>query len=43
MLVDSHAHLDDAAFAVAWAAGRTMSLKQAVAYALADEVETPDI
>ena len=31
-----HAHLDDAAFAQAWAAGSTMSLEQAVAYALAD-------
>ncbi len=31
-----HAHLDEATFAVAWAAGAAMTLEQAVAYALAD-------
>jgi hypothetical protein len=31
-----HAHLDDATFATAWAAGCAMSLEQTVAYALAD-------
>ncbi len=31
-----HAHLDEAAFATAWAAGSAMSLEQAVTYALAD-------
>jgi predicted ATPase/DNA-binding SARP family transcriptional activator len=31
-----HAHLDDATFAAAWAAGCALSLEQAVAYALAD-------
>jgi hypothetical protein len=29
-------HLDEAALAAAWAEGQTMSLDQAVAYALAD-------
>jgi len=33
-----HAHLDDATFAAAWAAGIAMSLAQAVAYALADPI-----
>ena len=32
--------LDDATFAAAWAAGRAMTLEQAIAYAL-DEGDTP--
>ena len=31
-----HAHLDEAAFAAAWAEGAALSLEQAVAYALAE-------
>jgi len=31
------AQLDEATFAAAWAAGRAMSLEQAVAYTLADD------
>ena len=35
-LVTLHAHVDETAFATAWAAGCAMSLEQAVAYGLAD-------
>ena len=41
VLATIHAHLDDAAFAAAWAAGVAMSLEQAVAYAL-DGPPAPD-
>jgi predicted ATPase/DNA-binding SARP family transcriptional activator len=40
-LATLHAHLDDATFAAAWAAGCALSLEQAVAYALTDEAESP--
>jgi predicted ATPase/class 3 adenylate cyclase len=35
----AHAQLDQASFAAAWAAGRTLSLEQAIAYALDPRVE----
>ena len=35
-----HAHMDDETFAAAWAEGLTMSVEQAIAYALADPTST---
>jgi hypothetical protein len=40
-LADVHAHLDDQAFAAAWAEGRAMSLPEAVAYARAEPPKGP--